>query len=203
MSDSLITVQGYVGTKPTLRAAGQHVVASFRMASTPRRLVRSTGAWTDGETQWYTVSCWRALGENVSISLDKGDPVFVQGRLTSRTWAGRDGVESTTFEIEALTVGHDLNRVCTGTVRRPASAPRREAEPASTTTWPEPEPRPGDEGDGVGDEEAMRQARADWAIPGAPAPDPWAEPSAPGAPEESATAGAAETRETARSGAAA
>jgi single-strand DNA-binding protein len=173
MNDSLITVQGFVGTKPTLRAAGPHVVASFRMASTPRRLVRATGEWADGETQWYTVSCWRSLGENVNISLDKGDPVFVHGRLTSRTWTGRDGVESTSLEIEATTVGHDLNRVCTGTVRRPAPVQRGAT---ATTTWPEPEPRPEEEGDGVEDEEAaLRRAQADWAVPGATR-DPWAEP---------------------------
>jgi len=184
MTDSLITVQGYVGTTPTLRRVGQHVVASFRIASTPRRLVRSTGEWQDGETQWYSVSAWRTLGENAAASLHKGDPVFVHGRLSVRTWTGRDGVDSTTFEIDAMTVGHDLNRVCTGTVRRTKASgeERREGSigmpPYDAGPAPEPAPEPAAEQSEEGAEERLQRVAGDWAIPGTvpAAADPWAEP---------------------------
>lgn len=162
MTDSMITLQGYVGTEPTLRDAAGTRVANFRLASTPRRLIRSTGEWVDGETQWYTVSAWRHLADNVAQSVHRGDPVFVHGRLTCRTWVNRDGVESTNLEIEAMTVGHDLNRVSTGTVRmRPVEPIRAAADPERRATDPGRPP-------------------ADWmAGPGdgveAPSTDPWAD----------------------------
>ena len=40
MSESTITVQGYVGSAPVLRKAGEHLVANFRLACTPRRFDR-------------------------------------------------------------------------------------------------------------------------------------------------------------------
>jgi len=110
MTESMITLQGYVGAEPVLRQAGGHSVANFRVACTPRRLNRATGEWADAPTQWYAVSAWRKLGENVARSLRKGDAVVVHGRLSARTYINKDGFEVNTWEVEATVVGHDLNR---------------------------------------------------------------------------------------------
>jgi len=119
MSDSTITLQGWVGNEPALRQAGPAMVASFRLGSTPRRFSRSAGEWVDdGATQWFTVNAWRQLGENVATSLRKGDPVVVHGRLVSRPWLNQ-GVETSSFEIEAVAVGHDLARGCSQLQRNP------------------------------------------------------------------------------------
>ena len=70
MNESYITVHGYVVAAPTVRTVGEHTVANFRIGVTPRKLERSSGEWRDAETQWYSVSAWRALGDNVARSLD-------------------------------------------------------------------------------------------------------------------------------------
>lgn len=113
-NETLVTLQGWIGGEVTLRRAGDVPVASFRVGCTPRRWHRRSETWVDAETQWYTVSAWRALAENCAGSLDKGHPVVVHGRLSARTWVGKDGVEVTTHEVEAVLVGHDLAR---GTTR--------------------------------------------------------------------------------------
>jgi single-strand DNA-binding protein len=110
MLDSTITVRGWLGADVTLRRAGDVPVASFRLACTPRRFNRRTETWSDGTTQWYTVSAWRALGENCAASLRRGDPVVVTGRLELRTYVNGSGVEVVGFEIDAAHVGHDLSR---------------------------------------------------------------------------------------------
>ncbi|MFT4082697.1 MAG: single-stranded DNA-binding protein [Nocardioides sp.] len=135
MTQSMITLQGYVGGEPVVRSAGGHSVANFRVACTPRRLNKATGTWSDGQTQWFTVNAWRQLGQNVARSLRKGDAVVVHGRLQARAYVNRDGVEVTAFEIEATVVGHDLNRGASVLVK---NEPRTGAgQPRDDVTFPD------------------------------------------------------------------
>jgi single-strand DNA-binding protein len=123
-NETMVTLQGYVGADVQLRTAGETCVANIRVACTPRRYQRRTDEWVDGQTQWYTVTAWRALGEHCARSLRRGDPVIVHGRLNARTYVNKNGVEVTAFEVEAVVVGHDLNRGVTQFIRaaRPAGA---------------------------------------------------------------------------------
>ena len=110
MNESMVTFQGWLGGDVRIHQAGGATVARFRVASTPRRLNRSTGEWHDGPTQWYSVSAWRSLGDHCADSLRRGDPVVVHGRLTQSSWVNQEGAEVTTLEVDASFVGHDLNR---------------------------------------------------------------------------------------------
>jgi single-strand DNA-binding protein len=49
------------------------------------------------------------MAENVSASVQKGDPLYVYGRLNVRTWE-RDDRSGTTLEVTAEILGHDLGR---------------------------------------------------------------------------------------------
>lgn len=111
MLEPFITVTGNVGADPRTRVvAGGQVVTDFRIASTPRKVDRTTDSWSDGETIWFGVSCWRMLAENVAASIKKGDRVTVTGRLRARSWTTDQGEERSNLEIEAQTVGFDLAR---------------------------------------------------------------------------------------------
>jgi len=110
MSDSMITIRGWLGADVTLREVGEVPVASFRLACTPRKFNRRTETWSEGLTQWYTVTAWRGLAENCAASLRRGDPVVVHGRLETRTYVNGNDVEVLSFEIDAVQVGHDLSR---------------------------------------------------------------------------------------------
>lgn len=129
LNDTMITLQGNVGGDVTLRRAGDTPVANFRVAATPRRFHRQTQEWVDGETQWYTVNAWRALGEHCDRSLHRGDPVVVHGRLSQRTYINKHGVEVSALEVEALLVGHDLSWGVSQFVR--ARRPEPVAAPAA------------------------------------------------------------------------
>lgn len=83
-------------------------ITSFRLAAGQRKYNRSKQTWEYGETNWYTVSAFRQLATNLAGSLAKGDRVLVTGRMHIRAWenAERSG---TVIEIDADSVGHDLN----------------------------------------------------------------------------------------------
>jgi single-strand DNA-binding protein len=110
MNNSTIQAIGNVATEIRFNTTPEGIpVASFRLAATERKFDRETSRWMDGEVNWYTVSCWRALAENVANSVQKGDPVVVIGRLNVRTWE-RDERSGTSVDITADIVGHDLAR---------------------------------------------------------------------------------------------
>ncbi|MFZ7088207.1 single-stranded DNA-binding protein [Curtobacterium sp. RRHDQ10] len=106
--NDIISIRGIVATIPRHLVTGTGLsITSFRLASPSRRWDRSTSAWTNGDTNWFTVTAFRTLATNVQESVVKGDRVLVTGRLRIRPWEGerRSGIS---VEIDADAVGHDL-----------------------------------------------------------------------------------------------
>lgn len=122
MAEIPIAVMGNVATSVQGKDTSAGRVASFRLASNVRRFDRTRGIWYDAETNYFTVTCWRQLAENVLSSLSKGDPVVVSGRIHVRAWknAEREGI---TVEIEAGAVGHDMSRGTSAFRRKEPEAP--------------------------------------------------------------------------------
>ena len=111
MQEPVIIAVGNVGAPPRTRVvAGGSVVTDFRIASTPRKVDKATGAWADGQTIWFGVSCWRLLAENVAASVKTGDRVVVTGKLVARSWKTEQGEERSALEIDAQSIGVDLAR---------------------------------------------------------------------------------------------
>jgi len=104
--EAYVHMTGYVGGDVEFRN-NTVATASFRLACTPR--IRRGGDWTDGETTWQTITCFRSLAENAASSVRKGDPVIVIGRLRTQVW-NKEGVQQERTVLEALTIGHDLTR---------------------------------------------------------------------------------------------
>ena len=132
MNETLVTLSGWLGTDVERRTAGDAPVAHFRVACTPRRFQKKTGEWASGDTQWYSVSAWRALAVNCERSLRRGDPVVVHGRLSASTWTSSAGVEMTTYDVDASFVGHDLNRGTTAFTRSRPESVDQSAAPTAT-----------------------------------------------------------------------
>lgn len=114
MNDITLTVLGNVVNDVDLRfTPSGEAVASFRVASTTRRFDRSHERWIDGDTHYFTVSCWRNLAHNVAASLLKGMPVVVTGRMRSREHEKECGDHTHIMryvDIEAVAVGQDLSK---------------------------------------------------------------------------------------------
>ena len=106
--DVTVTLSGFVATTPTLfRSQSGNDFTSFRIAQTRRYLDRERGEWVDGRTLWFTVKAWKNTARNVALSLHKGDPVVVTGRLSLDEWDGPDGPR-TSLVVEATALGPDL-----------------------------------------------------------------------------------------------
>ena len=108
MTDQL-TLTGLVATTPRHIVTSEGLaITSFRLASQQRRFDKSAGGWADADTNWYTVTAFRNLALNASVSLNKGDRVVAVGRLKVRDWSNDDR-SGTSIEVEADSLGHDLH----------------------------------------------------------------------------------------------
>ena len=128
MSDTYVTLHGWVGSDVTYRNPNDVSVVNFRVASTPR--LKKGGEWMDGDTTWYSVTAWRHLAENIRDSVRKGDAVVVHGKLRTDLWEREDGQTTSSLRIEASLVGHDLPRGSSTFLRsqRPARPHTSEVE---------------------------------------------------------------------------
>ncbi|MDR1266013.1 MAG: single-stranded DNA-binding protein [Propionibacteriaceae bacterium] len=119
--DITVTLTGNLGADPETRLSAAGLpVTSFRVATTPR--LNRHGVWIDGATTWTQVTCFRDLATHVGRSLRKGQPVIVHGRLRTSEWIGSDGAKHDRAVVEAIAVGHDLNRGASQFTRSERSA---------------------------------------------------------------------------------
>jgi single-strand DNA-binding protein len=110
--DTNIVIVGNVLTAPEWRRTNtsNSLVANFRIASTSRKFDRDAGRWVDGNTIRVRVTAWRKLAEGVASSVAVGDPVIVYGRIFTRDWVDDEKKPRVSYEMEALSIGHDLGR---------------------------------------------------------------------------------------------
>ena len=108
MTDQL-TLTGLIATTPRHIVTSEGLaITSFRLASQQRWFDRKVGRWSEGETNWYTVTTFRDLAVNASQSLHKGDRVVAVGKLKVRDWSNDDR-SGTSVEVEADSLGHNLH----------------------------------------------------------------------------------------------
>ena len=83
---------------------------TFRVIANRRRRDALTGEWFDEEPYAINVVCWRSLARGVALSIRRGDPVCVSGRVARSRFTGEDGEQRWRTEIVADLIGLDLGR---------------------------------------------------------------------------------------------
>ena len=103
MSFSKTIVVGNLGGDPELRYMPDgRPVASFSVCANERR---RNGAGEATETQtWFKANVYGKSAEAVSQHLQKGDQVYIEGRLKAEMWDGRDGEKRLTLNINTSDV---------------------------------------------------------------------------------------------------
>jgi single-strand DNA-binding protein len=146
VNETVITVVGNVATEPKLRVTSTGVrVVSFRLASTERRYDKALRGWRDGDTVFYTVTCWRNTGENALDSVVSGQPMVVRGKLRNPSYE-KEGQKMSYLEIEAYSLGHDLSRGVSRFTRASQAAERPELVPDDADEIDEPDEPDGSAG---------------------------------------------------------
>ncbi|HEY9006914.1 single-stranded DNA-binding protein [Ohtaekwangia sp.] len=93
-----VILVGRLGKDPEVRNLDNGaVVANFSIATSESYKDRTTGEKKE-ITEWHNIVLWRGLAEIAQKYLRKGDMVFIEGKLRTRSWE-KDGVTRYTTEI--------------------------------------------------------------------------------------------------------
>lgn len=93
-----VILVGNLGRDPEVRhLESGAVVASFPIATSETYKDRTTGERRD-QTEWHNIVLWRGLAEIAEKYLHKGDQVYIEGKLRTRSWE-KDGVVRYTTEV--------------------------------------------------------------------------------------------------------
>lgn len=130
---------GNLGADPELRMAGSTPVCNFRIATNEK--------WTDkdGErqerTEWHSIVVWDKAGEACAKYLEKGSPVYVEGKIQTRQYE-KDGdtryaTEIVASSVQFLSGGSDVHEA-TKTSSKPSkpAAPQRRNVPVDDDEVP-------------------------------------------------------------------
>ncbi|MBL3657803.1 single-stranded DNA-binding protein [Fulvivirga sediminis] len=93
-----VIIVGRLGKDPEVRHLESGAsVANFPVATSEYYKDRNTGERRE-QTEWHNVVLWRGLADISEKYLNKGDMVYIEGKLRTRSWE-KDGITRYTTEI--------------------------------------------------------------------------------------------------------
>jgi single-strand DNA-binding protein len=96
-----VIIVGNLGRDPELRyTAGGDPIANIAVATSYKSKDRNIGEQKE-QTEWHRISFFGKLAEIVGQYLKKGSSVYIEGRLQTRKYTDKDGVEKYATDIIA------------------------------------------------------------------------------------------------------
>ncbi|MDK4679835.1 single-stranded DNA-binding protein [Kingella negevensis] len=90
---------GRLGRDPELRyMPNGEAVCNFSVATSETWTDRNSGQRQE-RTEWHNITIYRKLGEIAGQYLKKGSQVYLEGRIQSRKYTDKQGMERTAYDI--------------------------------------------------------------------------------------------------------
>jgi single-strand DNA-binding protein len=100
MSVNKVILIGNVGKDPEIKYFdNDRAVANFTMATTERGFRAANGTEVPDRTEWHNISCWGGLAKVVEQYVKKGDPLYIEGKIRSRSYDDKNGIKRYITEI--------------------------------------------------------------------------------------------------------
>lgn len=98
MGVNKVILIGNVGKDPDVRHLDSGVtVASFPLATSETYRNKENEKVTN--TEWHNIVIWRGLAEVVEKYVKKGDPLYLEGKIRTRSYDDKDGNKKYITEI--------------------------------------------------------------------------------------------------------
>ena len=82
---------GRVGKDPEIQQFDGGNKASFSVATTERGFTTRDGKEIPEKTEWHNIVCWKGLSTIVERFVKKGDLIYLEGKITTRSWDSDNG----------------------------------------------------------------------------------------------------------------
>lgn len=93
-----VILVGNLGKDPEVRTLENGAkVANFTVATSESYKNREGQRVT--QTEWHNIVLWRGLAEIAEKYLRKGNQVYIEGKIRTRSWDDKDGVKRYTTEV--------------------------------------------------------------------------------------------------------
>lgn len=103
MSVNKVILIGNVGKDPEVRTMPDGTpVVNFPLAVSEKYKDRNGD--THENTEWPNIVCWRGVAELVGKYVHKGDKLYVEGKMRTRSYDDKDGVKRYSTEINVDTI---------------------------------------------------------------------------------------------------
>ena len=146
-----VIIVGNLGRDPEIRyMPSGDAIANIAVATSYKSKDRNTGEQKE-LTEWHRISFFGRLAEIVGQYLKKGSSVYVEGRLQTRKYTDKDGVEKYATDIIAENMqmlggrqgmgGNDMDDGG-GYEAAPSRPAPRQAPPPAPAARPAPKPAP-------------------------------------------------------------
>ena len=90
MSVNKVILIGNVGKDPVIKYVSAGVaVAMFPLATTERGYTLANGTQVPERTDWHNLVLWRGLAETAEKYVHKGDKLYVEGKIRTRSYDAR------------------------------------------------------------------------------------------------------------------
>lgn len=109
MSLNKVMLLGNVGQDPNVRTLKDGIIASISLATSERYKDRNGD--TKENTEWHSVQVFGKTAEFVQNYVNKGDQLFVEGKIRTRKYTDKNGVERTVTEVVAENVQRIANKL--------------------------------------------------------------------------------------------
>jgi single-strand DNA-binding protein len=103
MSINKVILVGNVGKDPVVRYFDKGVAKATFPLATSETYTNQQGE-TITSTEWHNIVLWRALAEVAEKTLKKGSQVYIVGKIKTRSYVDKDGVNKYITEILADTL---------------------------------------------------------------------------------------------------
>lgn len=91
---------GNVGKEPDVRYFDRdQAVAALPLATTERGYTLQNGTQVPDRTEWHNLVFYRSLAKVVEKFVHKGDKLFVEGKIRTRSYSGQKGEKKYVTEI--------------------------------------------------------------------------------------------------------
>lgn len=100
MSVNKVILIGNVGKDPEVRYLDSGVaVATFPLATSDRAYTLPNGTQVPERTEWHNIVLWRGLAETAEKYVHKGDKLYLEGKIRTRSYDDQAGVKRYVTEI--------------------------------------------------------------------------------------------------------